>query len=214
MIAISNIFSVVKKVIYMGFYNPYRFVSRCPFISMGRSKLGRSFFVDLRSPRNTLAFKAGDDCILMQRNIFESDSGLITIGNRTFINSGTNIICRNSISIGDDVTIAWGCTIYDHDSHSLDYRDRIADQLQQLEDWDGGGFGHNKNWESVNSSPITIGNYAWLGFDAVVLKGVSIGEGAIIGARAVVATDIPAWAIAVGNPARVVRMIPLEQRRP
>lgn len=51
----------------------------------------------------------------------------------------------------------------------------------------------------------TIGNDVWIGRDAVVLPGVTIGDGAIIGAHAVVARDVPAYAIVVGNPAQVVR---------
>ena len=63
------------------------------------------------------------------------------------------------------------------------------------------------------TAPIRICDYAWLGFDVVVLKGVTIGEGAIVGARAVVTKDVPPWTIAAGNPARVVKQIPLELRR-
>ncbi|MFC5462029.1 CatB-related O-acetyltransferase [Massilia niabensis] len=50
-----------------------------------------------------------------------------------------------------------------------------------------------------------IGNDVWIGFDALIMPGVTIGDGAIIAARSVVATDVPAYAIAGGNPARVVR---------
>ncbi len=64
----------------------------------------------------------------------------------------------------------------------------------------------------MNRQPLTtkgdvvIENDAWLGFGVVVLSGVHIGEGAIIGAGSVVTRDVPEGAIAVGNPARVVRM--------
>jgi acetyltransferase-like isoleucine patch superfamily enzyme len=53
--------------------------------------------------------------------------------------------------------------------------------------------------------PITIGSDAWIGMGAVVLSGVTIGDGAVVGAQAVVAKDVPPYAIAVGNPARVIR---------
>ena len=64
----------------------------------------------------------------------------------------------------------------------------------------------------VNIKPIIIGNNVWLGFDVVVLKGVTIGDGAIIGAKSVVTRDIPAWSIAAGNPAQVVKYIPEDMR--
>ncbi|MET0982628.1 MAG: CatB-related O-acetyltransferase, partial [Telluria sp.] len=50
-----------------------------------------------------------------------------------------------------------------------------------------------------------IGNDVWIGFDALIMPGVTIGDGAIIAARSVVASDVPAYAIVGGNPARVVR---------
>ncbi|WP_119458678.1 CatB-related O-acetyltransferase [Rhodospirillaceae bacterium SYSU D60014] len=52
----------------------------------------------------------------------------------------------------------------------------------------------------------TVGNDVWIGYDSLVLPGVTVGDGAIIGARSVVAGDVPPYAIVAGNPARVVRM--------
>lgn len=59
--------------------------------------------------------------------------------------------------------------------------------------------------EPLTRGPVRIGNDVWVGSRAIILSGVTIGDGAVIGAGAVVARDIPAYAIAVGNPARVVR---------
>lgn len=199
---------MLKVILDKVFYNPYRVIKKDKFAIIGNSFLEKSFSIKYLVPRNTLSFQAGDDCILSQSNIFESGSGFISIGSRTFINAGTQLISRTRIDIGDDVTIAWGCTIYDHDSHSINYRERVHDQKLQLSAIKSGNFIANKNWESVKTGAIKIGNFAWLGFDVVVLKGVTIGEGAIIGARSVVASDIPAWCIAAGNPARVIRQLP------
>lgn len=55
------------------------------------------------------------------------------------------------------------------------------------------------------TSPVHIGEYVWIGARVIILPGVSIGDGAVVGAGAVVARDIPACAIAVGNPAKVIR---------
>lgn len=199
---------LLKKV----FYCPYRAVRKDSCVTIGDSILGKTFRINYRVPRKMPSLAVGNKCILLNDNIFESSEGFISIGNNTFINSGTKIISRSSISIGDNVTIAWGCMIYDHDSHSIDYRERINDQHQQLQDWQNGNFIANKNWDTVNSKPIVIGNNVWLGFDVVVLKGVTIGDGAIIGARSVVTRDIPAWSVAVGNPAKVVKYIPENMR--
>jgi acetyltransferase-like isoleucine patch superfamily enzyme len=182
-------------------------------VRIGQSKLSAGFDLRFDVPRNDVALVVGDRCILMNRFIFESDRGKITVGNGVFINAGTTVISRSAVDIGNDVTIAWGCVIYDHDSHSISYLDRIKDQDQQLIDLSNGNLVSNKDWTNVATAPIKICDHAWLGFDVVVLKGVTIGEGAIVGARAVVTKDIPPWTIAAGNPARVVKEIPPELRK-
>jgi len=64
-----------------------------------------------------------------------------------------------------------------------------------------------KNWKHVAHAPVAVKDKAWIGFNVSILKGVTIGEGAVIGACSVVTRDVPAYAVAVGNPARVVRSL-------
>jgi len=199
---------ILRKALRHIFYSPTRAVKNDRWVKAGKSHFGRSFRIDYRVPRCSPSMDIGNDCILQNDNIFESEEGFIKIGDGTFINAGTRLISRSSITIGKNVTIAWGCVVYDHDSHSLNYLDRIQDIRQQLMDWPSGNVIANKSWESVNSKPIRIEDYAWLGFDVVILKGVTVGEGAIVGARSVVTKDIPAWSVAVGNPARVIKYLP------
>jgi maltose O-acetyltransferase len=59
------------------------------------------------------------------------------------------------------------------------------------------------SWPTV-SRPIVVGDYAWIATDATILSGVTIGRGAVVGASAVVARDVPDFAVAVGNPARIM----------
>lgn len=152
--------------------------------------------------------KIGSDCMINCNFIFESDKGEIEIGNRTFINAGVNLISRSKISIGDDVTIAFGVTIYDHNSHSLDWRERANDIKQQMEDYtQTGNFIQNKNWEVVKSRPIKICDKVWIGMNCTILNGVTIGEGAIVGACSVVREDVEPWTVVGGNPAKVIRRL-------
>jgi len=154
------------------------------------------------------SIKIGEDCMIGCNFIFESDCGEIEIGDRTFINGGTNLISRANIKIGNDVTIAWGVTIYDHNSHSIDYRERQNDLKQQIIDYNNGvSFIKNKNWNSVKSRPIIIKDKVWIGFGVTILNGVTIGEGAIIGAESVVREDVEPWTIVYGNPARTIKRI-------
>jgi galactoside O-acetyltransferase len=150
----------------------------------------------------------GDKSMVGCQFIFESEKGHISIGNNCFVNSGTKLISRTSINIGNHVTISWGCTIYDHNSHSLDYVERRNDIINQLKDYhSGNNFIMSKNWEPVKSKPIVIEDDVWIGFDVVILSGVKIGKGAIIGARSVVREDVEPWTVVIGNPAKIVKRL-------
>ena len=140
--------------------------------------------------------------------VFESEKGFIKIGNNVHIGSAT-FISRNSIEVGDDVTMAWGIIIYDHNSHSIYWEHRKNDNHQCYSDYTNFNKNNivNKDWNNVDTKPVVIGNKVWIGFDVTILKGVTIGEGAIIGAKSVVTKDVPAWTVVAGNPAREVKKI-------
>ena len=140
----------------------------------------------------------GENSIVHADISFEESGGKVRIGNRSFIGR-SHLVCYRSLQIGDDVIMSWGITIVDHDSHNLSWEKRRNDVV----DWGKG----RKNWEHVVHAPVVVKDKAWIGFNASVLKGVTIGEGAVIGANSVVTHDIPPYALAAGNPARVVRSL-------
>ena len=137
-----------------------------------------------------------EDSTVSARVCFDREGAKVKIGKNTFIGKST-IVCASKITIGDGVLISWGVTIVDHDSHSINSFERDAD----LTNWKKG----EKRWESVAIDEVTIHDKAWIGFNAIVLKGVSIGESAIVGAGSVVTRDVPSFTIVAGNPARVIR---------
>lgn len=98
--------------------------------------------------------------------------------------SATVIGCAESITIGKNVICGGNTFITDYDWHPLDRSNPSAKAL---------------------SAPVVIEDDVWLGLNAVVLKGVTIGKGSIIGANSVVTRSIPASVIAAGNPCRVVK---------
>jgi acetyltransferase-like isoleucine patch superfamily enzyme len=119
-------------------------------------------------------------------------TGRIVIGDHSGC-SGAILSSRSEISIGSRVNIGGNARIFDHDFHSLDHRAR-RDPLRDL--------------ESAATAPVRIGDDAFVGANATILKGVTVGERAIIGAGAVVSMrHVPADAVVAGNPARVVRML-------
>ncbi len=146
----------------------------------------------------------GSDSLIEAYIAFEQEGTKILIGDRTFIGSSTTISVAEQVSIGDYVLISWGVNIVDHNSHAISFSKRKNDVL----DWKKG----KKDWLNVAISPVNIGNKVWIGSNSIILKGVTIGEGSIIGAGAVVTNDVPPWTIVAGNPARVIREIPEDER--
>ena len=111
------------------------------------------------------------------------DSGRITIGDYVLVSPGTRISASDEITIGDSVMIANGVYITDSDWHGL-YDRTVRDE---------------------QVAPVHIGENAWIGDHALVLKGVTIGRNSVVAARAVVTKDVPDNVVVAGNPARVVK---------
>jgi len=118
----------------------------------------------------------------------------IEIGDDTYIGHANAISCAEHIKIGSHCLLADGVRIADNDAHPI-HPDRHRLRMRI-------GPEHTE--------PVVIEDKVWLGTGVLVLKGVSIGHGSIVGAGSVVTRSIPAYSIAVGNPARVVREIPRE----
>lgn len=166
------------------------------------TRLLRKFGVNfLASPEDRLYLSVGAHCMLNCSVTFESSQGRVDIGDRVYIGSDCHLISRERISIGSDVTMAWGITLYDHNSHSLDWRQRQRVVGHFHRNYGSRDCFNEVDWTGVKSAPIVIADRAWIGFDAVILKGVTIGEGAIVGARSVVTRDVEPWTVVAGNPA-------------
>lgn len=119
--------------------------------------------------------------VSMQRGVrVVVDSGLLQIGQGTNINGFAKILVRDRVSIGENCTISWNTQIMDNDFHPI-----VVDGVPQPQ-----------------SAPIVIEDHVWIGAGAIVLKGVTIGEGAIIAAGAIVTKDVPAKSIVAGSPAK------------
>ncbi len=200
---------MISRLFKKLFYNPYTFIKKFKNIDISKDTIllkSCTFRFDGVKKNNNV--KIDRNSMLGCSFIFETDNGKVNIGHDTFINAGTQLISRESIDIGSYVTIAWGCTIYDHNSHSLDYRERQKDLQKQVEDYKSNRhFIHSKDWSVVKSKPIIIKDNVWIGFDSVVLSGVTIGEGAIVGARSVVRSDVEPWTVVAGNPAIIIKRL-------
>lgn len=112
-----------------------------------------------------------------------TDAAVIQIDQGSILMNGSELISRSSIYIGKNCRVGAGCVFLDADFHGIgpDERDQVG-----------------------ITKPIIIGDNVWLGRSVTVLKGVHVGNDAIIGANCMVTKDIPAGGIAVGNPMRIV----------
>jgi len=166
----------------------------------GAVRIGRGTSIAWRRLKQVSGnqLSVGEDSIIHADISFEESGGRIQIGSRTFVGR-SDLVCYRSLTIGDDVIMSWGITVVDHDSHSIEWDKRQSD----VRDWGKG----KKDWQHIAHAPVVIGNKAWIGFNVSILKGVTVGEGAVIGACSVVTRDIPPYSMAVGNPARVIRSL-------
>lgn len=183
--------------------------SRVPGVVGNGTVLAPTFSVDVRLGPTDHRVEIGSRCALECRISLERVVGSVTIGDNTFIGR-SHIVCAKGVTIGADVLIAWGCTIIDHDSHSIRWEDRAEDIARWREGLAEGNSvaAATKDWQDVPASEVRICDKAWIGFNAIILKGVTIGEGAVIGAGSVVTRDVAAWTVAAGNPARTIKPVP------
>lgn len=166
--------------------------------------------LEVREPiSNTIYMEIDSNSMVSGYFVFETITGKITVGQRSFIGGGT-FICIEEISIGNDVMISWGGTFADNNAHSLTWSERKND----VQAWNNKmkGIEYEKDWNIVRKSKIIIKDKAWIGFNVIVLKGVTIGEGAIVAAGSVVTKDVPDWTIVGGNPATIIRKLKENER--
>ena len=124
--------------------------------------------------------------------------GNIEIGETCYVGENSRIWSAASITVGNRVLISHGVNIHDNSAHSLSAETRHKHFMQII------STGHPSVLDDISSAPIVIEDDAWIGFNATILKGVTIGKGAVVGAASVVTKDVEAYSIVAGNPARPI----------
>ena len=115
---------------------------------------------------------------------------LLTIGSNCSFGAYNHITCANRVEIGDSLLTGKWVTITDN-SHGETDKTTLEMRPQER--------------PITSKGPVIIGNNVWIGDKATILPGVTIGDGAVIAANAVVTKDVPAYSVVCGNPARVIR---------
>ena len=158
--------------------------------------------LNIRNPKEKIYLTVGDDCVINGTiNMGEAE---FIIGDRVMIN-GSTFYCTTGITIGNDVLMSWGCTVADSNMHSVVSSDRVKELATAKREYDNNTIGDSQDLITIKSAPIVIKDKVWVGFSCIIMKGVTIGEGAVIGAGSVVTKDVPDYAVVCGNPAKVVK---------
>lgn len=198
LLAIKRYPSYARRLVSLGYPSLVRFMG----VSVGRNV--HFFGLPIVSVINKSRIYIDEGCFLTSRSDM-TDLGVnhpiilrtlrpnaeIIIGKNTGI-SGGSICAAIRIVIGCECLIGANVTIADTDFHAIASLGRF----------------YNENPQDIAASPVVIEDNVFIGAGSIILKGVRIGENSVIGAGSVVTRSIPKNAIAAGNPARVLRLIP------
>jgi acetyltransferase-like isoleucine patch superfamily enzyme len=136
--------------------------------------------------------------------------GRVALGRWSWVGRATRIRCHEGrVEIGAKTVIGEECTITAYQHVSIGRECMVADRAMLID------FDHHFNdperpirVQGIDKHDVRVGNNVWVGYSACVLRGVTVGDNAVIGAGAVVTRDVPANAVVAGVPARVIRMRP------
>ncbi|MDD4889935.1 MAG: acyltransferase, partial [Phycisphaerae bacterium] len=169
-----------------------QWVYRCRLAAMGRHSLVE-IGVEIPRGRNV---RIGDFTLIDKYVQLTAPSGSIAIGSRCHLAPFTVVLGHGGVTIEDYVGIAAGAKIYSISEWPGDGK-RVAGPMVPQAD------------RGLRIAPVTIRRDAFIGANAVILPGVTIGEGAVVGANSLVGHDVPPWTIVLGTPA-----MPVGKREP
>lgn len=132
----------------------------------------------IRLDENAKIIINGDARIFYGGDVYLFKNAVLIIGN-SYINSNCTLRVTNKITIGNGCAIAWNVSIMDSEFHCIDSK--------------------------LNAQPIIIEDHVWIGANATILPGVTVGYGAIVAAGAVVKNNVPPKCLVAGIPARIIR---------
>ena len=133
--------------------------------------------------------------------------GRVELGEYALVH-GARIICDAEVIIGDYALVSWNVVFMDTYRLPTEVSQR-REALEQVP-------AHSLRVAAaeVPAQPVRLERNVWVGFDACILPGVTIGEGSVVGAKSVVTRSVPPFTVVAGNPARVIRQLDAHQGRP
>lgn len=146
-----------------------------------------------------LQITLGDDCDVYGKSTFAStrvyDEPELIVGNQTHLGYGLTISVGQRVEIGNHVLISGGCFLADNDGHPYDYKARRKETHQPV--------------TKEQIQPIKIEDDCWIGSQCIILKGVTLGQGSIVGSNSLVSKSVPPFCIVGGVPAKIIKELPI-----
>lgn len=189
------------KYIYHKFRNTYFYYYNFLFLILKNIKFHNDFFINgflrvYKSDNGTITFgkklKINNghkyNPIGRQEKTSFFVEGILVVGENVAMSS-TTIVCKEKVTIGNNVLIGGNTVIYDTDFHSLNYKDWFSE----------------RDIRNSKTKAISIGNNVFIGAHTTILKGVQIGNNVIVGACSVLTKNIPPDEVWAGNPARFIK---------
>jgi acetyltransferase-like isoleucine patch superfamily enzyme len=174
-----------RWVLMMGYRNPL-FQSRCATFGRRVSLEGMPFVSGHVRVYIGDDVKFGGNICISSARVF--DEPKLILKDRAAVGWGTHITANCEVILEEDVIVSFDCRISDSDGHCREADLRAAGAAPKRAD----------------IRPVRICKHAWIGNGTHIMKGVTIGEGAVIGANSVVISDVPPYSLAIGNPAEVL----------
>jgi acetyltransferase-like isoleucine patch superfamily enzyme len=157
--------------------------------------------------KNKSSIEIGNDSVIAGELLTFAHGGKIKIGDFCFIGKDTRIWSDTNIIIGDRVLISHNVNIHDNNSHPInpiDSHNHFKEIKKQ---------GHPKTMDGLNGKEIIIKDDVWIGFNSIIMKGVTIGEGSIIAAGSLVLKNVPPFCIYGGNPSKLIKKINTNEQK-
>lgn len=156
----------------------------------------------LNFQNNSQKISIGENCHLRGNLQVFAYGGSITFGNYCYLGENSYIWSGDKVEIGNHVLISHQVNIIDSNSHEIDAIERQQGYKHILTN------GHPKEKGNIETAPIIIKDHVWISFGAIILKGITIGEGAVVAAGSVVTKDVAPFTLVAGNPARLIKELP------
>ena len=191
----------------------YRLLKRLGFFKPGLEMVRASTAVvhsmaKIINMRNLVeAISVGEGTHIKGDLVVFGHGGSIKIGRDCYVGESSRLWSALEITIGNRVLIAHGVNIFDNLTHPISADARHRHYLEIIST----GFPRDPSY-ALDEKRIVIEDDVWIGASAIILPGVSIGEGAIVGAGSVVTKDVPSYTIVAGNPAKIIREISIDER--